>query len=473
MSRFRILSNTGWILLGSTFHKISSIVLLYILSRYLGADGFGKFSFIFFYIMLFGCITEMGLTPILIKHVNSDTNKSDKIMGKGIIIGLAFTILAILLAWSGTYALHYETNIRYLILMASVSFFISFRDVTFRWILEVPFRAKLNMGYPVLLGVVSETLGLILILLAVYKHSSMMTIVAAYVLSNLPSFLVLLLLSIRAVKPSFTPGNITAIDIIREAFPIGISNIMTMIYLMLGSLILFQLKSASEVGYYALAFRLITSLRIIPEAMMHSLFPFLAKAHLEEPLRIRNIFETAMRYGAFLAFPIAIGTMVVAPSLVVLMGGSDFKPAATALSILIWATFLSFFNIILRFTFNAISLQRYNMWVAMSMVFVSVISAFLLIPRYGFIGASYTLVFAEGIGFVSSVVITHHLGLTFPLKYMWKYLIVSIGMAVGIWFLPYLLLQILVGTIIYVAMNLIIGGFEKDEILKLIPGRAS
>lgn len=473
MSRFKILSTTGWILLGSTFHKISSIILLYILSRYLGADGFGKFSFIFFYIMFFGCITEMGLTPILIKHVNSGTNQSDKIMGKGIIIGLAFTILAILLAWSGTYALHYETNIRYLILMASVSFFISFRDVTFRWILEVPFRAKLNMGYPVLLGVISETLGLILILFAVYKHSSMMTIVAAYVLSNLPCFLVLLILSIKSIKPSFTQGSIAAIDIVREAFPIGMANIMTMIYLMLSSLILFQLKSASEVGYYALAFRLITSLRIIPEAMMHSLFPLLAKTYMEDPLQVCTIFGIAMRYGSILAFPIAMGTMVVAPAVVVLMGGSVFKPAAAALSILIWSTFLAFFNIVLRFTFNAISSQRYNMWVSMSMVFVSVISAFLLIPRYGFIGASYTLVFAEGVGLILSLFIAHSHGLAFPLKYMWKNLTASVGMAVSIWFIPYLFLQVLIGIIIYMALNFIMGGFEKEDILKMIPGRVS
>lgn len=473
MSRFKIISNTGWILLGNIFNKVSSIVLLYILSRYLGADGFGKFSFVFFYLMLFNCIAEMGLTPILIKYLHTNTHKSSEVQGKGMILGLVFTALAIIMAWSGTYIFNYAPDIRYLIFIASIGLIISFRDVTFRWIIEAPFRANLKMAYPVLLGILSEILGLILILFAIYKDSSIEVIVAVYVLSNLPGFVLLLISSIRAINPSFHSESINSYRIIREAFPIGLSNIMTVLYLVAGSLILFHFRGVNEVGYYALAFRLITSLRIIPEAMMHSLFPLLAKAHLEEPQRAVSIFKTAVRYGAFIAFPLAAGTVIVAPSIVVLMSGDSFKPAATALAILIWATFLAFFNIILRFTFNAISLQKYSLWISVSMIATSVLLSFLLIPKYGFVGASYALVLTEGIGLVLGLFATHHFDFALPFKMIGKYLMASLVMAISIYFLPYLLLQILAGIVIYVVINFIIGGFEKEEFLKLLPTRVS
>lgn len=473
MSRFKILSSTGWILLGNSFNKISSIILLYILSRYLGADGFGKFSFVFFYLMLFSCIAEMGLTPILIKYMNTNVNKSSEIQGKGISIGLGFTVLAVFLAWGGAYILNYESDIRYLIFIASASLFISFRDVAFRWIIEVPFRANLRMAYPVTLGILSEILGLLSVLVAVYRNSSLEAIVAIYVLSNLPGFLLLILLSVRVTMPSFKREVISAYGIIKEALPIGLSNIMTIVYLVIGSLILFQFRGANEVGYYALAFRLITSLRIIPEAMMHSLFPFLAKAHLEGSGQVSIIFKTAMKYGALIAFPLAIGTVIVAPSVVVLLGGDNFKPAAMALSILIWATFLAFFNIIFRFTFNAISLQKYGLWISISMIAASVVFSLLLIPIYGFIGASYALVIAEGIGFVFGLFVANYFKLSLPFKVIVKYLAASLAMAAGIWFLPYLLLQILAGSVIYMVINFVIGGLEKEEIYKLLPSRVS
>ena len=54
-----------------------------------------------------------------------------------------------------------------------------------------------------------------------------------------------------------------------------------------------------------------------------------------------------------------------------------------------------------------------------------------------------------------------------------KYLVASLAMAAGIWLLPYLPLQILVGVIIYIAVNFMIGGLEKEEIYKLLPTRVS
>ena len=468
MSQYRVLSNTGWILLGSGFNKVSSIVLLYILSRYLGAEGFGRFSFAFFYVTFFSSIAEFGLTPILIKYVNEYPKKAGEVQGKGIIVGLIFTGAAILLAYGGAFMLNYEADIRYLILIASLTLLISFRDVTFRWILEVPFRASLKMAYPALIGILSECLGLASILFIIYKEGSIEAIITVYVLSSLPGFFILLLLSVRFIRPSFRGGSISTYNIIQEAIPIGASNILSIIYLVIGSLILFQFKGAKEVGYYALAFRLTTSLRIIPEAMMHSLFPLLAISHLNEPQRVKSIFGTAIRYGALAAFPITVGTMAVAQSIVVLMSGEVFLPAAASLSILIWATFFAFFNTILRFTFNAISLQRYNFWISISMVISSVSLSFLFIPRYGFIGASYALLLSEGVGIVLGLIIANPFEMRFPVKMMGKYFMASLIMAAGIWFLPYLLLQVIMGIIIYLAINFIIGGFEKGEISRLV-----
>ncbi len=467
MSRYRVLSNTGWILLGSGFNKVSSIVLLYVLSRYLGAEGFGRFSFAFFYVTFFSSIAEFGLTPILIKYVNAYPEKAGEVQGKGIIIGLIFTVAAVLLAYGSAFMLNYEADIKYLILIASLSLLISFRDVTFRWILEVPFRAGLKMVYPALLGIVSEFLGLASILFVIYKNGSIETIITVYVLSSLPGFLMLMLLSLRFIKPIFYGGSISAYNIIQEAIPIGLSNILSIIYLVIGSLILFQFKGAEDIGYYALAFRLTTSLRIIPEAMMHSAFPILLKSYLEEPMRVKAIFNDAVKYGALLAFPIAIGTIVIAPALTVLLSGDSFQPAAAALAIMIWATFLAFFNTILRFTFNAISLQRYNLWISIIMVAASVALSLLFIPKYGFIGASYALVFSEAIGLIFGLIIARPYGLMLPIKVMGKYFIASIVMAAVIWFLPFLTIQIPVGIFVYLIAALIMGGIEKEDIIKL------
>jgi O-antigen/teichoic acid export membrane protein len=476
MNSSKVLSNSFWILSASAFNKVSSIVLLVVLTRYLGTDGFGTFSFVFFYVMFFSSVTEIGLTPILIRHVNADGAGAGGVQARGISIGLAATFLTIVMSWAGTYVLGLAPGIRHLILIASVSLLISFRDITFRWIIEVPFRARLKMVYPAVLGILSEFLGLVLVLAAVYKGGSLELIIALYVLSNLPGFIALVYLSFRELRPRFSGGGVGASGLIGEALPIGASNIMMTVYMAVGSLVLFKYAGAEEVGYYALAFRLTISLRIIPEAMMHSLFPLIAEAHLEGASRVGAIFDRAVRYGALIAFPLALGTMVVSSSVATLIGGDGFASAARAISILIWATFFGFFNTILRFTFNAITLQRFNFWIYLVMLAATAALSFALIPRYGFVGACYALVFSEALGLIIGLAIAKSFELSIRARLMVKYLISSLVMAILIWFLPQLILQVLIGIIVYVAICLILGGIEKEELFKWVrfrPGQRS
>ena len=471
MKSSKVISNTGWILFGNGFNKVSSIILLFILSRYLGVEDFGRFSFAFFYMQFFYCIAEFGFTPVLIKYMSLGIVRPEEIQGKGIMAGLIMSALAVLLSWAGTYILGYQDDLRYLIVVASLGILISFRDITFRWILEVPFRAKLRMAYPVVLGIFSELFGLLMVFLTVYFEGSLESILAVYVLSSLPAFIWLSIISIREVKPVLTTHSISIKNIMQEAAPIGISNMLITAYLMFGSLVLFHFKGEGDLGYYALALRLITSLRIIPEAMMHSLFPFISRATTEGLQGVGDILKTAIKYGAFIAFPLAFGTMVVSDSVTVLLGGEQFGPAAAALSIMIWATFFAFFNTILRFTFNGASMQRYNFNTSILMLIISILLSLILIPRYGFIGASYALVAAECAGLIYGILIARPFLATFSVDSLAKNMLAALIMTATIWFIPSLPLQIVSGLVVYLIASILLKGISKDELLKLFPVR--
>lgn len=458
--RSRILNNTSWILLGSAFNKASSIILLFMLSRYLGVDGFGKFSFVFLYASFFGPFAEMGLTQVLIKYVNADPKGAGAVMGGGIKTGLASTIITILAAWLTAAVLGYSSEMAELIMIGSLTLIFSFRDMTFRWILEAPFRASLKMSVPVLLGIFSELLGLFLVLLSVRYGGTLEEITALYVLSNIPGFIMLWIASRRAVRPVFTEGQ-GGTGLLREASPIAFSNILSSVCLLSGTIILYRFGGPEALGYYALAFRLTTSLRAIPEAIMHSVFPFIAGAHEKGHAVVNGIFQASIKYMALIAFPLAFGTMAISPSLTVLIGGEGFLPASKALSIMVWAAFFAFFNTALRFTFNALSMQAYSLRISAFMAAVSVILSFVLIPGFGFIGAALALTATEAAGLLSAVRAASLRGLTVPYREISIYLAASIGMAAGIWFLPYLPLQVFMGAVIYIGAGYFMTGFEK------------
>lgn len=465
MSLSKALDNSLWILIASGVNKVSSVLLLVILTRFLGAEGFGNFSYALFYVMFFSSLTEMGLTPVLIRFANADGAGAGKVQGIGLAIGLLSTGCAVLLAWVGTIFLGLGADIRLLIYIASASLFISFRDITFRWILEVPFRARLKMVCPAVIGIVSELTGLLLVIAAVYRNSSVELILFLYVVSNVPGFFLLAFLSFREFRPNLRPGGVGALEVLREALPIGASNFMITVYLAVGALVLFRYVGAAELGYYALAFRLSTSLRIIPEAMMHSLLPLMAEAHMEGMEGVRELFARAVKYASFIAFPLAFGTVAVAPSVATLIGGEGFAQASVALSILIWVTFLAFFNTVLRFTFNAVALQRFNFWVYLAIVVSTVVLSLVFIPVYGLAGACFALLLSEALGLIFGAVAGRRVGLWAPVGLMVKFFTAAVVMTVVIWSIPHLILQLMAGLTIYTLLLIFLGGVERRELL--------
>ena len=435
-----VLSNTAWILSASAFNKVSSIALVFILSRYLGAADFA-----FFYITLFSSIAEMGLTPVLIRRIRAGEGQPGEMFAKGVFLGLCSSLAAIGLAVAGAFFLGFAEDVRLLIVIASLGLLVSFRDVTFRWFLEVPFRAWLKMRVPALLGMASELMGLVAVLAAVYLGKGVEVILAVYVLSNVPAFMLLALLSFREAGAgravTFSPFSI-----LKEAFPIGLSNTLNTFYLISGSIVLYFYGTIESMGYFAIAFRLTTSLRIIPEALMNSVFPALASAR--EDLR-QGIFSRSFGMLTLVAMPLALATAAAADEIAVFFGGSDFAPAGGAIEVLIWATAFAFLNTCARSTFNAVSLGGSNLSVSSAMGALSIALSFALIPAWGLTGAAWSLAITEAAGFALNVMVLSRQGLRLPFGLLARYGAAGLCMLACVLWLPNMFLQVLVGVAAY------------------------
>ncbi len=418
----RVFKNTFWMLLPSAFNKASSVLLVIVLARHLGAAGFGSFSFAFFHIVFFSAVSEAGLTTVMIRRMKAEPEKAGDIYRKGLKLGVVSTLAAVSAAIGSGAALGFENDTLLLIALASLGLIVSFRDVAFRWFLEAPFRASLRMRASAVLGMASEGLGLLSVWAAVYIGAGVEAITAAYVLSNLPGFVLLAALSYRAAPaPGVEKASYTVI--LKEALPIGLSNALNNFYLMLGSLVLFLYGSIEAIGYYALAFRLTTSLRIIPEALMHSFFPLMASRSGREGAGM--YFRRSLGIMAFMALPLALETAALSHEITLFLGGASFSPASEALSVLVWATALYFFNACSRSALNAAALGGRNLAVSSVMAAASVALSFALIPERGLSGAAWSLVLAEGAGLAAYSAVLGRVGFALPLGFIGKCLLAS------------------------------------------------
>ena len=57
----KVAKNTGIIIAGDIVNKIISLFLIIYLARYIGAAGYGTYSFVFAFLSFFGIITDLGI----------------------------------------------------------------------------------------------------------------------------------------------------------------------------------------------------------------------------------------------------------------------------------------------------------------------------------------------------------------------------------------------------------------------------
>ena len=85
--------NTSFVGISRIIESIISYVIIVLISRYLGAEGLGQYSFIFAFVGIFFIFGDFGLSQLLIKDLSKDDSDIDNYMSN--VLSLKVVLLAI------------------------------------------------------------------------------------------------------------------------------------------------------------------------------------------------------------------------------------------------------------------------------------------------------------------------------------------------------------------------------------------
>ena len=400
-----VFTNTGYIVAGNFFNKLISLVILSFLTHYLSVTDFGKLSFAIFYITFFGVFTDLGLNTVLVRECSRHPEMASRLLGNGILIRLTYTFLSALVSYLLIVIMDYPSDIRLLVYIAAIMLFISFRGIFFRQVFEVAFQVRLKMGYPSVINVLNELLTLGAVVAVIVMQGTLLQIVLAMTLASLPGFLAVAYYSVKLIRPAFKIDWDLSREMVKEALPVGVSGFLESLFIMLPVIMLSKLADDTAVGHYSLAFRLASSLWIIPTAFMMALFPFMSQYAKGSHEELKKACLSGLKYMALLAIPMAVLVTSLAPLIIRLISGSAYESAAFALQFLIWGTALYFLNTVFFNTFNAANLQRKNLLVWGIISGCTLFLTIALIPYFQFKGAAIAAFISLLAGFFAYVYI--------------------------------------------------------------------
>ena len=457
-------SNSLWIFLGRVSERIVRILVIIYLARIIGPSKFGIYSFAFAIAEIGAVIAEAGMQRIVVREIASDSENTSNIFGSGLILRMIFSFISWLTICVVAIMFVSSPLKRWCILSASLLVFFSFRVASLRQVFDAPFEAKLEMRLPSFVFVASEMVaGLALVLFASMNFSIPSIIFIELLCLGIGS-VVLFFFSIRKLKPNWNLDFTMWKRLLRFSFPIAIANFLLIGYARGDLLMLEWMKGSDSVGIYASAVRLTGSLQILPMAITTTLLPIISYKFVSyEREKIKDIYRGV--FSILLVFGIFVGLSLsfISPEIIQFMYGSEYIGAIVPLQISGWTQFSSFLLYLLTTMIVGIGYEKYFMIYGVSLFLLKIILNLMLIPDYGYVGASLSSLITE---FLLMIVLIIFLAkkITYPSIRATGVVVLSTLFA---WLIPIYVTEVsfirfLLGFFVYFTLVFLFGGITVE-----------
>ncbi len=411
-SSLRVLTNTLSQGLNRILVILFSLATTALLTRFLGSSGYGNYTFITSFILIFVSLSDLGLTTIGIRESSQKGGETGEIFGRILALRLFLTLFLFLFLNLAIVFLPQFAGLRLPAFLASfVVFFLTLRT-TNQGVLQTRLRLDLASGLEVFASIVF--LVLLGFFLFLGKIISLNLLFTFWSISALLSGLLGLVTARRFQPLRLSFDRRQSLTLLKEALPLGAYLLVFSVYDRgIDAFILKSFFSSSVVGYYGLAYKIHGNLVLGAAFLMNSLFPLLA-SFKNDPARLRRTYEKAFTVLLLAGVAILVGGAFLAPLIIRLVAGESFSPSVMAFRLLLGATFFSYLNHLTGFLMVALGDQKDLLKFSLIAFFTNLVLNLVFIPKYSFVAAAVVTILTELTIFVFT---QNYLARKYRLKY--------------------------------------------------------
>lgn len=385
----RILENSKWLLFDNIVRFGGGFLVTAWMARYLGPGQFGAFNYAFAFASFFTFLGTLGLNEIIVRNIIRIPSQRDDI------IGTAF-LLRIL---GGTIAFGFA--------LALISFF-SPSDTTTHWlvgiltagiifqsfdVIDFYFQSQLQSRYVVWARIVAFIFVSLFKIFLILKHASLIAFAWAWSLEFLLAGIGLVFVyRLRGFSLKIERfQNRIAQSLMRDSWPMILSGIAVMINMRIDQIMIRHMLGEREVGIYAAAAKVSEAWYLIGMIIISSTFPIIMNLKKEsESLyrkKCRQLYKVLIIVGA-VAF---CATFLMAKPIIFLLYGQAYSQSSAVLSMHVLGVVFVYLGAASTYALVANGLQKYHIYRTVLGCAVSVVLNLILIPRFGLMGAVYSM----------------------------------------------------------------------------------
>jgi O-antigen/teichoic acid export membrane protein len=470
----KIAYNTIVQIVSKIITTIIGLLVVAIMTRYLGPAGFGEYTTIITFLSFFGIMADLGLTLVTVQMISPAGVNEHKILNNLFSLRLFSAAIFLGLAPLTVIFFPYSEAIK---TGVAITLF-SFLFIALNQILVGLFQKNLRMDKVS----IAETVGRIILfvgtIIAVRADFGLLGIMWAIVLGSAVNFILLFFFSLKYVSWKLELDFSLWREIAKKSWPLALTIIFNLLYLKTDTLILSLIKSQTDVGLYGAAYKVIEILTMIPFMFAGVVLPILTFDWAKkDKVHFKSVAQKSFDLMAMLAVPLVIGTQFLAKPVIILVAGQDFAAAGTILRILIVAAGFVFISAYLSHVIVAAGAQRKIIWAYFFTAITSVVGYLIFIPKFSYFGAAAVTVYSEALITIFMIFYAWRLAdFTPKLKIFFKSIIASLLMGALIYFVPEgfynkiygLILTLILASVIYFLILYLEKGLTKKDVLRLL-----
>jgi O-antigen/teichoic acid export membrane protein len=457
----RALRFTILILVARIVSRVLALVAVVAIGNALGDTRFGEMQTAITYTALVGAITDVGFTALYVREGARERHNLRRYFNnvasiKLFLIAVSLPILALCLWFAG---------IETLLLPSFALLVLSGYSLLLRSTLYA--LQRLNFEIAEIVPETAVILGMALI--GAHIHAGAGFFLWAYVAASgfATAYFIVVLLSTRILAPRWQLDVALFRSWIRAGIPLAITYLLTTVYFKLDVPILQHYRTYAEVGWYTFAYRPFEALLFIPATLRTVVFPVLSIYYRDAPNRVLASAEKLFKGLAIIGWPITVGLFLLAPQFIDLLT-SRFPQSAASLRILAIAVVFMFVDNTFPAVLNAIDRQKRYAYVALSGLVINLGLNLILIPRFGYIGASWATVATEiGLVLTGWVALRGALGPLHVVRSCWRPFVAGVVMGLFVWLINphgrFALLAVTAAAAVLYAVMLVVLRTADDE----------
>ena len=388
----QLTKNTAYLLSARFINALSILALILIISRRLGPDIFGGYSFLNAVIMTGIVVATFGLDTFMVREVSRGPFLGNQILSSV----LGFKVISSLVVMASVWALFSffleDQAIIRLLAVFSIVICLNSLSQSF-WYYGDAFQ---KFQFHASLWATSNVIKIPIVWFFISIEQELVMIIYALIIAEIISLIISGCLIRRRFKLVLDNLFFKSIPILlKKVWPLAVVFILSAIYFRIDMMMLEVMKGEKAVGIYSASYKLIEFLSIIPGTVTIAALPGLTADYSANIEGFRASFFKTLTVLGIGGAAIGLFLYLFSKQVVLLLYGPLFSDSVLSLNILSGVIFFLFVNGYLAYVTIATNNDKVVALIIVISTILNVLLNFYLIPRYSHVGAALSTLISE------------------------------------------------------------------------------